>query len=380
MMKNTTRRTLFVSLITALFHPFNFANAAAPIDCPLRDQPYSVDSPLMDILLNPRARAAVDSVNPGLLDKLPPTFISTTAPSFSAIMSMRRFAPMRKMPESDLSAIDTALAKVLPTEDEKNVRCARYDNDDPKIEPPKGKPRLLLFEKINGFRDGPSVEASRAMFVAMAARNEWSLTVTDKGGAINPNTLKKFDAVIWNNNSGDVLTLTQRKALQDYLAKGGGFVGIHGAAGDPVYFWEWYADTLIGARFIGHPMNPQFQEAKVNIHQTPSAIGKDLAPGWSWNEEWYSFKNNPRATGSHIIATLDESTYTPVGFGNQDLRMGDHPIVWTRCVNNGRMFYSAIGHRPESYTESHHIKLIEEAVVWASGLGKSHCVDGQELN
>ncbi len=34
-----------------------YAAEAVPIDCLLRDEPYSVDSPLMDILLNPAAGA-----------------------------------------------------------------------------------------------------------------------------------------------------------------------------------------------------------------------------------------------------------------------------------------------------------------------------------
>src|SRR5689334_6451949 len=91
--------------------------------------------------------------------------------------------------------------------------------------------------------------------------------------------------------------------------------------------WFRYADTLIGARFAGHPMALQF-------------------------------KTNPRAAGVHVIATLDETSYTPKGVGGQDLHMGDHPIAWTRSIDKGRSFYSAIGHRPETYSEPHHVRLL----------------------
>jgi type 1 glutamine amidotransferase len=204
--------------------------------------------------------------------------------------------------------------------------------------------------------------------------------VTDKGGAINPATLKQFDVIVWNNISGDVLTLTQRKALQSWMEKGGGFIGMHGSAGDPVYFWDWYADTLIGARFIGHPMAPQFQDARVKLEPSKSGIGRDLGAGWTMNEEWYSFKTSARANGANVIATLDESTYSPVGMMKQDLRMGaDHPIVWNRCIGKGRSFYSAIGHRPEGYSEPNHVKLIDQAITWAAGKGASVCKAGQEM-
>ncbi len=90
-------------------------------------------------------------------------------------------------------------------------------------------------------------------------------------------------------------------------------------------------------------------------------------------EEWYSFKSNPRAAGSDIIATLDEKTYDPTGMPGQDLRMGDHPIAWTRCVRRGRAFYSAIGHRPEGYSNPIYVRMLEQAIAWSAGLDGNIC-------
>ena len=96
-------------------------------------------------------------------------------------------------------------------------------------------------------------------------------------------------------------------------------------------------------------------------------------------EEWYSFEKTPREKGVHVLATLDESTYSPVGMGGADLRMGDHPIAWTQCIGDARSFYSAIGHRPESYTEPNSALLLERGIEWAAGLGASRCRSGQEV-
>jgi type 1 glutamine amidotransferase len=49
----------------------------------------------------------------------------------------------------------------------------------------------------------------------------------------------------------------------------------------------------------------------------------------------------------------------------QDLRMGDHPIAWTRCVGRGRSFYSAIGHRPQTYSDPTYRTMLESAIGWA---------------
>jgi hypothetical protein len=46
---------------------------------------------------------------------------------------------------------------------------------------------------------------------------------------------------------------------------------------------------LLGARFIGHPLAPQFQDARIVV-EGQTSIGRGLAPGWTMNDEWYSFK------------------------------------------------------------------------------------------
>jgi uncharacterized protein len=342
------------------------AMAKALVDCPMRDTAFSVSSPLIDILLNDKAKAVADRSINGISTRLPPQLMGTKPPSFAAILTLREAAGFLRLPAIDLAPVDRDLAAIPVTEADKAARCARYDVDPPKLAIPAGKPRILLFEKINGFRDVPSVNAAHAAFVAMAQRKGWSLVTTENGAAFTPAILKQFNAVIWNNISGDVLTLSQRQAFKNYMEKGGGFIGVHGSAGDPVYFWDWYVDTLIGARFAGHPMAPQFQTARVNIDDAAHPIAKDLPATWEANEEWYSFKNNPRATGSRIIATLDESTYKPEGFSGQQLRMGDHPIAWTRAVGKGRVFYSAIGHRPERYGDPAYVQMLEQGIDWAA--------------
>ncbi|MEO6716111.1 MAG: ThuA domain-containing protein [Novosphingobium sp.] len=344
------------------------------VDCPLRDAPFSAASPLIDVLLSPAAKAIVDRAAPGRLAQMPERFVGTNPPTFAAILSLREASRFTGLDAEALASVDTQLRALPVTQADKVARCARYDTAPPQLVIPTGRPRVLLFEKINGFRDDPSVTAAHAAFLAIAQRNGWGIVTTDKGSAFTPSILARFDAVIWNNISGDVLTLSQRRAFQNYMTGGGGFVGVHGTAGDPVYFWDWYADTLLGARFVGHPMSPQFQDAKVRVDDPAHPIVHGLPADWVMNDEWYSFRNSPRASGSHIIATLDESTYKPDGAPGQRLRMGaDHPIAWIRCIGKGRMFYSAIGHRPERYSDAIYQQLLTQAIGWSAGIGGKDC-------
>jgi type 1 glutamine amidotransferase len=361
-----------VTLLTALAGAIAAATAAlaAPIDCPMADQPYSMDSPLIDVLLDPGAREQLDQAD--LLEGFPASFLKTEAPSFAAIVTPRQLAELKQLPSERTAQLDQALRRIAVTAQARRARCARYDEEAPHLAVPPGRPRILLFEKINGFRDGPSLAAAHAAVAAMAARRGWSLTTTDNGAAFTPDSLKRFDAVVWNNISGDVLTLSQRAALKIYVEGGGGFAGFHGSGGDPAYFWDWYADDLIGARFLGHPDAPQFQTGRLVVEDRTSPITHGLPASWSLLEEWYSFKASPRPKGAHVLVSLDESSYVPTS-GGRSLRMGDHPIAWTRCVGAGRSFYSAIGHRPENYSEPNSTALLEGGIAWAAGLKGADC-------
>ena len=221
------------------------------LDCPLRDTPFSLDTPLIDIMLSPTARNKVDEEFPGLLDRLPKNMFSTEPPTFAAIMTLRSILEASGNTSDRVSVLQDKLGDVRITDDDRRLRCARYDTGIPAIDIPGNDTSILIFDKINGFNHGESVEAASRAVEALARARGWGVSRTSSGGAFTTEILSHFDAVVWNNNSGDVLTMSQRDAFEDYIEGGGGFVGLHGAAGDSVYFWDWYADSLIGARFIG---------------------------------------------------------------------------------------------------------------------------------
>ena len=338
----------------------------AVTDCPLRNMPFSAATPMIDILLSDRAKAAVEQVVPGRLSKLPADFMGTRTPTFAAIMDLNAAASLLRFTPEQVAEMDRRLRQVPVTAADKVARCARYDNERPALPVGKGKVNILVFDKVNGFYHKEAIPAVRSAMQALADSKGWSVAFTDKGGSINPATLRKFDAIVWSNVSGDVLTLSQRRALEQYVKGGGGFVALHGSGGDSTYFWKWYADELIGAYFTDHPTSPQFQDARLVVADARHPIAAGLPSEWRMKDEWYSFRESPRKTGANVVLTIDESTYKPVGMAKQDLRMGaDHPIAWSKCVGRGRAFYSALGHRAESYTQPQTVQILESAISWA---------------
>lgn len=277
-----------------------------------------------------------------------------------------------------LVLISVAGIVIGPTAYRVFVGLKRYETVPPVL-PPLDDRAILIFSKTNGFRDDAQIAAANAALTAIARKQGWSAYVTENGAVFNPVQLSQFKAVVWNSVSGDVLTLQQRAALTRYIEMGGGFVGIHGSGGDPHYAWRWYVENLIGAQFIGHTMGPQFQQATIHVEDRTHPATRELGPTWVRTEEWYSFAASPRAKGYHILATVDEASYHPVMkllpfSAGRDVRMGaDHPIVWTHCVEKGRVFYSALGHRAEAYREVAHLQMLRGAIAWAAGFEGLGC-------
>lgn len=345
------------------------AHAKPVTDCPLAMTPYSLDTPLFDLLIDKRAKQLV--ADAGILTKLPPMLVREEAPSFATIISLRQVSRFFKLDAATLESLGSELAKLPLSGENIMARCARYAPDSPTpLAVPSGKPAMLVFEHSNGFRDAPSVAAAQAALRAIAERRGWTFVFTSNPGDITPANLRQFKAVFWNNVSGDVLTLGQRSALRSWIEGGGGFTAIHGSGGDPLFVWDWYADTLIGARFTGHV--DEHQTARIIVDDGASPITKGISRDWSMLEEWYSFEKSPRGPGTNVLLSLDEASYEPTS-AMRDLRMGDHPIAWTRCVGRGRSFYSAIGHRPETYSNPDHVRLLEQAISWTMGLVPSDC-------
>jgi len=246
-----------------------------------------------------------------------------------------------------------------------------FETEPPALSVNLGTTPLLVFTKTNGYRD-EGIRLSVDALQAIAAANGWTVFETKNGAVFNADQLTRFRAVIFSNVSGSVLLPEQRAAFEQYMNTGGGYVGIHGAGGDPSYEWRWYVEELLRAQFIGHPMSPQFQQAVIRIEDRNDPATRHLDETWVRSDEWYSFKISPRRR-VHVLATLDERTYQPQMW-SRDLRMGaDHPIVWKHCVGSGRAFYSALGHTVESYAEPAMRQLLAGAIRWAAGLEGEGC-------
>jgi type 1 glutamine amidotransferase len=257
------------------------------------------------------------------------------------------------------------------------LRAPSYDTDAPNLGV-VNKPAILVLSKTNGFIHKEGLPAGKKMLAQLGLKNGWNIYNTDNAASHNSADLAKFDLVVWNNTSGDILTSVQREAFKNWLLGGGKWLGLHAAGGDPSYDWDWYVSELVGAQFVGHTMAPQFQTADVLIKDLASPLTSHLPVRWRVeNEEWYAFDRNPSDVGAEILLTLDESTYkteqavAPAFMASTELAKtlfmvatmeGEHPIAWSNDIGSGKMIYSAMGHTGATYELPAYREFISRAV------------------
>ena len=251
---------------------------------------------------------------------------------------------------------------------------AIYETEAPPL-PEFTRPAILVLSKANGFIHVDALPAGEAMLQRIADARGWDIYLTDNAATHNAADLAKFAVVVWNNVSGDVLTEEQRADFKAYVSGGGGWVGIHASGGDPSYQWDWYVDTLVGAQFVGHTMDPQFQDADVLVTDAALPLTRHLTSPWTIpQEEWYAFDDSPRAKGYEILLTMDKDSYITKGKGLFFLRDnmdGEHPIAWRHELGEGRALYSAIGHQGATYDIPEFQQLISNAIAWAGRMESS---------
>jgi cytochrome c len=219
--------------------------------------------------------------------------------------------------------------------------------------------RVLVFSKTVGFRHA-SITDGIAMLQTQATANGFVIETTEDASAFNAANLARFRAVVWLSTTGDVLDAAQQSAFQVWLEAGGGYVGIHAAA-DCEYSWAWYGASVLGAGawFLNHPA---IQTATIIRESATDPSTAHLPQSYSFNDEWYNFRANPRPEVT-VLLRLDESSYSP-GSG----AMGtDHPISWKRNVGLGRSWYTGLGHRTQVYADSGFQQHVLGGLRWAMG-------------
>lgn len=218
--------------------------------------------------------------------------------------------------------------------------------------------RVLVFTRTTGFRHD-SIPDGIALIQRLGAANGFRVDATEDAAVFTPQGLKAYRAVIFLNTTGEVLSAAQKAAFRTYIRQGGGWVGVHSAA-DTEHAWPFYGQLLgKGAWFASHP---EIQTATLLREDSSHPSTRHYPARFAFTDEWYNFQADPRSAVDVLLA-LDEASYNP-GEG----AMGDsHPIAWCHAIGKGRAWYTALGHRSETYADEAFARHLLGGILWAAG-------------
>jgi cytochrome c len=218
---------------------------------------------------------------------------------------------------------------------------------------------VLVFSKTLGWHHS-CIPFGIAAIQKLGKENNFEVDTTTNADAFTDNNLKKYDAVIFQCTTGNVLNAEQQAAFERYIQAGGGYAGVHSAA-DTEYDWPWYG-KLVGAYFSSHPNNSNIRKATIDVTDRTNPITANLPARWERTDEWYNYKSI--YSGIHVLASLDENTYDGGTNG------ANHPITWFHEFDGGRSFYTGCGHTDESYSDPLFLGQLLGGIRYAMGNGK----------
>ena len=296
------------------------------------------------------------------------------------------------------------------------------NGEDKKVEPrrelrlqPGGaaKKRLLLITESRGFVHSVVNRGKKHMclvertFVELAEKNRFFEVdyTQDARSVINAENLKKYDAVFFYTTGELPLSDVQKSDLLAFVRSGKGFGGSH-CATDTFYKWKEYGE-LIGAYFDGHPWH---QKVRVVVEDKEHVATKHLGDSFEITDEIYQFKGPYSREKLKVLMTLepewaaarreeeeskiavakkallemakkleadgkvDEAKKLTAQAANRKPGIrrtdNDYAIAWTNQYGQGRVFYTALGHREEVWNDPRFQQHVVGGLRYIFGLDK----------
>jgi type 1 glutamine amidotransferase len=246
--------------------------------------------------------------------------------------------------------------------------------------------KILFFSRSAGFEHGViSYQNGRPSFVEkvltkLAPEHGLNFTFSKDGSLFSPEYLPQFDAIMFyttgdlTTEGGDgqpAMTAAGKAALLQAIEGGKGFIGVHSATdtwmspgsetnGAAGRFRNDGPATnpyirMLGGEFIQHDAQ---QEARLTVVD-PKFPGIAAVPqGFRLHEEWYSLKN--LATDMHALLVIQAPEMNGPAY-----QRPPYPVTWARRQGQGRVFYTALGHREDVWENPIFQSILLGGIDWA---------------
>jgi type 1 glutamine amidotransferase len=166
-----------------------------------------------------------------------------------------------------------------------------------------------------------------------------------------------------------------KQTFLDAIRGGLGFAGVH-AASDTFHTQPDSVDLstryvaygeksdpylrMVGGEFIIHGGDPRLQTTGLIINDPKFPGLEGVTSPVEFNEEWYSLKDF--TPDLHVILTVDTSKLK-----GECYQRHPYPGAWARMHSKGRVFYTAMGDRPENWQNQFFLSHLAGGIRWSLG-------------
>ena len=244
---------------------------------------------------------------------------------------------------------------------------------------PEKKARILMVTQSKGFRHGSVTRANDQLSPAEVAITQlgqtsgvFTVTCTqDVAQDFTKENLQNYD-IVWFYTTGNlgIDEATLDYFFNDWLKqKGHGFIGTHSATdtyGDYKPYWD-----MIGGTFNGHPWGSG-ETVTVSVHDLKHPGAQPFGEEFQIKDEIYQYKNwQPEKV--HVLMSLNMAkcrTKKPYHV----------PVAWVKNYGDGRVFYTNLGHNPETWTNKMVLESLLQGVKWITGQVEGDATPNPELS
>ncbi len=152
-------------------------------------------------------------------------------------------------------------------------------------------------------------------------------------------------------------------------AKGHGFIGTHSATdtfGDYQPYWD-----MVGGTFDGHPWGSG-TTVTITVHEPGHPAVNMWGEEFQIKDEIYQYKNwQPEKV--RVLMSLNMAKCDPKG----DRHV---PVSWVKQYGEGKVFYTNLGHNPETWANPTFVKHLTGGIRWVLGLESGEATPNPELS
>jgi hypothetical protein len=198
------------------------------------------------------------------------------------------------------------------------------------------------------------VHEANKWFYDLGKQSNFQYDSTSDWTMLNEQTLSRYQVVVFLDTRPE--QPDQRKAFENYMKRGGAWLGFHFAAFalTPSAFpqnCDWYHNEFLGVgEYRSNTWRPVSATLRVEARQHEAT--KNLPETFRTAPcEWYRWKKDiTKNQDIEILLSIDPSSF-PLGTGpkaHEIWHTGYYPIVWTNKKYN--MIYFNMGHNDIDYT------------------------------